>query len=263
MINVEGYYKGVIVDGGLGQSSGGLPQEEWDLKATEVWDDDNAEYLPVDEDHDEITAYLILMSYKDKETKTAQQVKKVLGWDGASYPELAEIERAGVPVSFRVKFGTGDYSENLQVSWVAEPDASPTRSVSKISKEDAAALQARYGGVLAATKDPVKAASAKGKGKTAAKGKGKGKPTGKPTGRPAAPKATAKTETKTDVAVGKCTADDAYNECFALKRDDVSEEALNKLWVAAEAAVNVDANKITEEEYFVIKTDILKEVSKV
>lgn len=252
MINQEGYFKGTIVDGGLGQSSGGLPQEEWDLKATEVWDDENNEYLPVDEDHDEITAYLILMSYKDKETKTAQQVKKVLGWDGASYPELAEIKRADVELSFRVKFGTGDYSENLQVSWVAEPDASPTRAVSKISKEDAAALQARYGGVLAATKAPVKAASAKTGKKTTKK------TSKKATGRPAAPKAPPQAE-----AVGKCTGDDAYNECFALKRDDVSEDDLNKLWVAAEAAVNVDANKITDEEYYVIKTDILKKIGKV
>lgn len=256
LVNTEGYFKGTIVDGGLGQSSGGLPQEEWILKATEVWDEENQEYLPVDADHDEITAYLILMSYKDKETKTAQQVKKVLGWDGASYPELTEIERADVELSFRVKYGTEDYSEQLQVSWVAEPDASPTRAVSKISKKDAAVLQARYASVLALTKVPTKAVSAKGKEKVAARTSTP--PTAKKGKKPVDQPKALKPE-----AIGKCSADDAYNECFALKRDDVSEDDLNKLWVAAEAGINEDANKITEEEYFVIKTDILKVTAKV
>ncbi len=256
MINQEGYYKGTIIDGGLGQSSGGLPQEEWDLKAAEVWDDENEEYLPADAEHDEITAYLILMSYKDKETKTAQQVKKVLGWDGASYVELAEIKRADVPVSFRVKFGTGDYAENLQVSWVAEPDASPTKAVSKISKEDAAALQARYAGALAATAAPVKAASAK-TGKKAAK-----KTSKKSTGRPSAPKTTA----KTDAVVGKCTAQEAYDECFALSGSeggDELEKTLNKVWTEEAAKVNVDETKITDEEWFEIKGRVAKWTSKV
>lgn len=259
LINQIGYYKGTIVDGGLGQSSGGLPQEEWFLKATEVYDEENQEYLPVDEDHDEITAYQILMSYKDKETKSAQQVKKVLGWDGASFVDLAEIERADVPLSWRVKENEYEGNVTLQVSWVAEPDASPTRAVSKISKEDAAALQARYAGVLAATAAPVKAASAKGKGAaTAAKDKGKGKGKGKP---PAKPKPT-KTPPKTE-AVGKCTDQEAYDACYELKRDDIDEEALNKLWMGEIAKVNEDEAKITPEEWFGIKTKLLKVIAKV
>jgi hypothetical protein len=194
------------------------------------------------------------MSYKDKETKTAQQVKKVLGWDGASYVELAGIERADVELSFRVKENEYEGNVTLQVSWVAEPDASPTRAVSKISKEDAAALQARYGGVLAANKAPVKAASAKTSKKTAKK------TSKKPTGRPTALKTTPPATTE---PVGKCTLDDAYNECFALKRDDVTDERLNELWVKELAKVNVDEAKITEEEAFEIKTKLLKVIAKV
>ena len=235
----------------------------------------------MDEDHDEITAYLILMSYKDKETKTAQQVKKVLGWDGASFVDLMEIERADVPLSWRVKFGTGDYAENLQVSWVAEPDASPTRTVTKISKEDAAALQARYASVLAATAAPVKAVSAKSSKK---KGEGAKAPTGDPVSSSPAgavkPKASTKATAKvvdekltkgkgrpvvpkTEAPVGKCSADDAYNACYELKRDDVTEERLNELWQKMVAGVNADETKISEEEWFQIKEKLLKVTAKV
>jgi len=265
LINQVGYFKGYIVDGGLGQSSGGLPQEEWALKAEEVYDGDNQEYVPVDNEHDEITAYLILMSYKDKETKTAQQIKKITGWDGASYVDLCEMDLANVPLSFLVEENTYEGNTTLQVSWVAEPEAPPTRSVSKISKEDAQALQQRYAGILASTKAPTKAASAKSgkpaatepetKTETEPKTTAKGKKTSSKTIRPIAP--------KTTTPVGKCSADDAYNTCHKLKRDDVTVEKLNELWTAAAAEVNKDEAKITEEQWFQIKENLLKAVSKV
>jgi len=255
LINVEGYFKGTIVEGELGQSSGGLPQEEWSLKATEVYDEENQEYIPVDNEHNEITAYLILMSYKDKETKTAQQVKKITGWDGASYVELQEMDLAGIPLSWRVKENTYEGNTTLQVSWVAEPEASPNRSVSKITKEEAQALQQRYAGVLASTKAPVKAKSAKAPAVKPAATKPKAtKPkAGKPPAAPKPPKTTA----------GKCSADDAYNACYSLKRDDVTTEKLNELWSAAVAEVNADEAKITEEQWFEVKETLLKAVSKV
>ncbi len=249
LINTIGYFKGTIVDGGLGQSSGGLPQEVWALKATEIYDEENQEYLPVDNEHDEITAYLILMSYKDKETKTAQQVKKVTGWNGASYPELAEMDLTDVPLSFRVEENTYEGNTTLQVSWVAEPDASPTRTVNKISKEDAQALQARYASVLASTKAPTKAVSAKDKGVSTAT-----KPVTKPVTKPTTPKA---------ATVGKCSGDDAYQACYSLKRDNVTEGVLNELWQTEVAKVNVDEAKITEEQWYEIKETLLKQVSKV
>ena len=263
LINTIGYFKGTIVDGGLGQSSGGLPQEVWALKATEIYDEENQEYLPVDDEHDEITAYLILMSYKDKETKTAQQVKKVTGWNGASYPELAEMDLTDVPLSFRVEENTYEGNITLQVSWVAEPDASPTRTVSKISKEDAQALQARYASVLASTKAPTKAVSAKGKGKPTAT-KPVTKPTTKPVTKPTTKPATKPKPTAPKAAtVGKCSGDDAYQACYSLKRDDVTEDALNKLWQTEVAKVNTDEAKITEEQWYGIKETLLKQVSKV
>lgn len=254
LINTVGYFKGTIVDGGLGQSSGGLPQEVWALKATEVYDEEGQEYLPVDDEHDEIMAYLILMSYKDKMTKSAQQVQKVTGWDGASFVDLAEIDRTDMELSFRVEENTYEGNTTLQVSWVAEPDASPTRTVNKISKEDAAALQARYASAM--TKAPAKAVSAKKTTKKTGKKPAGKKPAGRP--KPPAPKPTVKTE-----PVGKCTDQEAYDACYELKRDDVTEERLNELWQKFVAQVSDDEATITEEQWFEIKTKLLKVTAKV
>ncbi|KKL28288.1 hypothetical protein LCGC14_2376630, partial [marine sediment metagenome] len=126
------------------------------------------------------------------------------------------------------------------------------------SKEDAQALQARYAPVLAAAKVPTKAMSAKGKGKKvgakAPTTKGKGK------GRPVAPETTTP---ETTTPVGKCTLDEAYDACFTLKRDDVTEERLNELWVKFVAQVNADETMITDEQAFEIKEKLLKVTAKV
>ena len=249
LINTTGYFRGYIVDGALGQSTNGFPQEVLSLKATEIYDEENQEYLPVDEEHDEITAYLILISSKDKETKSAQQLKKITGWDGASFVDLHGMDLADIPLSFRVEERTWEGNTSLQVQWVAEPDASPTRTVAKITKEDAQALQARYAGVLAATKAPAKPVSAKGK-----KAKAPAKPKATPP-KPKAPKATK--------PAGKCTDQEAYDACYSLKRDDVTDDALNELWVEAVAEVNEDEAAITPEQWYQIKETVLKQVSKV
>ncbi|KKN07052.1 hypothetical protein LCGC14_1071120, partial [marine sediment metagenome] len=193
-------------------------------------------------------------------------------------PELAEIERADVELSFRVKENEYKGNTTLEVSWIAEPDASPTRTVTKISKEDAQALQARYAPVLAATKVLTKAVSAKGKGKKTeaktptTKGKGKGRPVVPKTTTPktttpetTTPETTTPETTtpETMTPVGKCTLDEAYDACFALKRDDVTEERLNELWVKFVAQVNADETMITDEQAFEIKEKLLKVTAKV
>ena len=255
LINTTGYFRGYIVDGALGQSPGGFPQETLALKATEIYDEENQEYLPVDEEHDEIMAYLILISSKDKETKSAQQLKKITGWDGASFVDLHGMDLADIPLSFRVEERTWEGNTSLQVQWVAEPDASPTRTVAKITKEDAQALQARYAGVLAATKAPTKPVSAKGKSKAKSKTA--------PPQAPAKPKAPKATPPKAAKPAGKCTDQEAYDACYSLKRDDVTDDALNELWIKTVAEVNEDEAKISPEQWYQIKERVLKQVSKV
>jgi hypothetical protein len=259
-INQEGFYKGVIVSGGFSVTGSGLPRSIWMLKASEVYDPEGQEYLPADSEADEITAYLCMFNHDGKENFNNPRIKKITGWDGGDFNDLSEMDLEGVELSFRVEYGTKEYADKLGVNGVDVPDASPTRSVTKLDKAAIDVLQAKYAGGLAKTKAPAKAVSAKWKG-AAAKSKGKGAAT-KPTGRPTAPKPTA----KTDAVVGKCTCQEAYNECFALSGSeggDELEKAMNKVWTEEAAAVNVDEAKITDEEWFEIKGRVVKRTSKV
>ena len=260
LINQEGFYHGVITDGGLSQSTNGFPQEVLALRADEVYDPDTDSYLPWDAENAEITAYLILIDGKDRETKSAQQLKKIIDWDGANYIDLAAMDLVDMPIAFRVEKRTYKGDTNLQVTWVDTIDAPPFRTVQKLDpqadKAVLAALQARYAGVLASTKAAVAPVSAK----TAAKAPTSKKPK---TTRPKTSKKAPKPPKTPKTTVGKCTVDDAYNACYSLKRDDVTDDALNDVWIAEVAKVNEDESKITAEQWFEIKEAVLKQVSKI
>jgi hypothetical protein len=254
LINQSGYYHGVIVDGGLSQSTGGgFPQEVLELRANQVYDPEGQEYLPADPENNEIRAYLVLIDSKDRETLNCKQLKKVIDWDGASLVALSEMDLAETPIAFRVEERTYNGNTSLQVTWIDDLEASPTRTVQKLAKEGVVALQQRYASVLASTKAPAKPVSAKAPAKPKAS---KPKATPKPPKAPAKPKAPASGK-----SVGKCTADEAYNECFQLKRDDVTEDQLNDIWL--DTIGDRDETKMSSEEWFAVKEVVLREVSKV
>jgi hypothetical protein len=273
LINQTGFYHGVITDAGLSQSTGGFPQEVMVLKALKVYDPDSESYLPADPEANEITTYLVLIDSKDRETRNSQQLKKITGWDGASFVTLSEMNMVDMPVAFRVEENTFNENTTLKVTWVDTLDAAPTRTVQKLDAKDVQALQARYAQVLASTKVAAKPVSAKTVNtlvhapiQTLAsvptptlapetpKASDKPKVGRPPKGTPKLPKAT---------VVGKCSADDAYTACYSLKRDDVTDDALNEAWLKAVAAVNEDESKITEEQWFQIKEVVLRQTSKV
>lgn len=257
LINQKNVYRGVITDAGFNQSTNGFPQEVLSLRAAEVYDPETDTWLPADPEANEITWYGVLIDSKDKETKNAQQLKKITGWTGASFVDLSQMNLVDVPIQFRVEPNTYKENTTLQVSWIDTTDASPFRTVQKLDAADVAKLQSRYAGVLAATKSAVKPVSAVSAPKTVAKPKAT-KPPAKP---PTKFKATKPTAPKT--VIGKCTADEAYTACYNLKRDDVTEEGLNDIWMAEVIKVNADESKITDEQWFVIKESVLKQVSKV
>lgn len=256
LINQKGAYRGVITDAGFSQSTGGFPQEVLSLRAAEVYDAESDTWLPADPDANEITWYGVLIDSKDKETKNAQQLKKITGWSGASFVELSQMNLVDVPIQFRVEPNTYKEVTTLQVSWIDTTDAPPFRTVQKLDAADVAALQSRYAGVLASTKSATKAVSAP---KTVTKPVTKPKAI-KPT---AKPKVTKPKPTAPKAVVGKCTADEAYTACYNLKRDDVTDDALNGIWLVEVAKVNADESKITDEQWFVIKESVLGQVSKV
>lgn len=224
------------------------------LHLSEFWDTETSEWVDWADADAEIVAFLPLNFFDFKKTKKQaefsirKKVEEVFGWDGASFKALCVGNYSEITGQIRLVDDTYEKAKfPFKVEWLDTYDATPGRQLRQITGEDLDKLDKIMAGKIQKSAKSVKAVTVKGRGK--------GK---KPAGRPTAPKTGADAE-----AVGKCTADDAYNECFALKRDDVSQDDLNELWEAAEAAVNVDANKITEEEYFVIKTDILKKIGKV
>jgi len=255
LINQKNVYRGVIADAGFSQSTNGFPQEVLSLVAAEVYDPESDTWLPADPEANEITWYGVLIDSKDKETKNAQQLKKITGWTGASFVDLSQMNLVDVPIQFRVEPNTYKEVTTLQVSWIDTTDAPPFRTVMKLDAADVAALQARYASVLAATKSATKPVSAISAPKTVTK--------------PTAPKTTKPKVTKpkapkaTTPIVGKCNADEAYTACYNLKRDDVADDVLNKIWLAEVAKVNADESKITDEQWFVIKESVLGQVSKV
>ena len=263
LINQKNVYRGVIADAGFSQSTNGFPQEVLSLRADEVYDPETDTWLPADPEANEITWYGVLIDSKDKETKNAQQLKKITGWSGASFVDLSQMNLVDVPIQFRVEPNTYKENTTLQVSWIDTTDAPPFRTVQKLDAADVAALQSRYASVLASTKSAAKPVSAVSAPKTVAK------PVTKPVTKPkAAPKVTKPTAPKpTPTApktiVGKCNADEAYTACYNLKRDDVTDDALNGIWLVEVAKVNADESKITDEQWFVIKESVLGQVSKV
>jgi hypothetical protein len=254
LINQENAYRGVIVDAGFSQSTGGFPQEVLSLRADEVYDPETDTWLPADPEANEITWYGVLIDSKDKETKNAQQLKKITGWSGASFVDLSQMNLIDVPIQFRVKPNTYKGNTTLQVEWIDTTDAPPFRTVTKLDAADVVALQSRYASVLASTKSATKPVSAVSAPKTVAKPKATKPKATKP--KPTAPKAP-------KTIVGKCNADEAYTACYNLKRDDVTDDALNGIWLVEVAKVNTDESKITDEQWFVIKESVLGQVSKV
>jgi len=70
LIAQEGYYKGKIIDGGLGVSSGGFPQVVFSLIAEEIYDAESDQYVPADPESNQINYYGVLFDSKDKHTGT-------------------------------------------------------------------------------------------------------------------------------------------------------------------------------------------------
>ena len=281
LLSKEGYYRGVILDGGFGESSGGFPQESLMLQAEQVYDIDSEEWIPVDpEEGTEITWYGVLFGKSEKETLNCKQLKKVTGWDGADFGDLAEMPLAGMTIQFRAEFHTYEEKTSLQVSWIDPEGASPFRSVPKLDQEGVKAIQSRYASVLAATRAPVAPASAPAKAPAKAEDKPKrtrrtkaeieaekaaeteasnealpSPPSTKPAGRPQVPAA----------AVGKCTADEAWEACATSKRSDVTDDQLAQAWTEATKKHSPDGDeaKATDETWFLIREDVLASTSKV
>lgn len=229
------------------------------LHLSEFWDEETSEWVDWADADVELVAYLPLHFFDKKTQEQAEfsvrkKVVEVFGWDGASFKTLCDGDYSETKGQIRLEDDTYEKARSpFKVVWLDGYDATPGRQLRQITGDDLKDLDKIMARHLQKSAKPAKAATVKKTTK---------KTTKKPAGRPKAPKTTATSKTKTE-PVGTCTLDDAYNECYALKRDDVTEEQLNELWQKFVAEVNEDESLITEEQAFEIKTKLLKVTAKV
>ena len=180
-IDRAGTFRGNIVDHGVSASSGGFPQFTARLRATEYYDEEKGEYISWEEYDQTIDGYFVLYT-KDqqgqwKELMNAGQLKKVLGWDGLAFESLAAGQYGDKLVMFRVEEHEYNGKTKLQVQWLDEADASPTRQLPKYDTNKLKALTASMGGALTAATPAPAAAPVSAKPVTPPKAKrGKRKP---------------------------------------------------------------------------------------
>lgn len=288
-MNVDrtGTFRAVVVENGVGETSkNGYPQFIVNARLLELWDEDEKAWHPWEEYQQDVDCYLILfgMVGKKKEfgtTLTYDQVCKVFDWNGNDFQDLA-ADKAGIKFQVRIDDNDPAYADKtpFQVGWVDTYDAEPGRKIKKLDAAELKTLNAKYAMLLkkkGKPAAPVSATAANTAAQTATQAvkakKGKKQteavktkaPTVPPKAPPKAPPGVTKAPPKASgFPEGKCTKQEAWETCCALKNDDCSDGQLGAAWHAAIAATAPDADEkdITPEQWFVIKDAVLDDVGK-
>lgn len=143
LINQAATYRGSVLDRAVNTSSGGFPQFEVALQATQVYDPETKTWIYLEGEHT-ITGFLILYDSKDQPCLVIGQLEKVFGWDGVSFTVLNEIKAPIDGVQFRVEENEYNDKINFQVRWIDEYNAEPGRTVKKLDADALKSLDARY-----------------------------------------------------------------------------------------------------------------------
>lgn len=272
LIGKTGYYKGIITDGALGESSGGFPQLVLALTAEQVFYEETEEWIAADPEANEITGYIILIDSKDRVTRGMEQAKQILEWDGASLLDLMEMEMAGVPIQFRVEENTWDNKTTLKVTWIDPIGASPTRSLRKIDAAGAKALQSKYAAILSKSKSPAAPATAASKKRTTtevtttkkktttkAKSKDKAATAARPQ-MPGRPQQQAEPPME-DAVLGECTTDEAWEACVTMRDPKVDDGKLSEIWLKHVAEISGgDESTMTDQQWYQVRVAVLGEI---
>lgn len=182
LISQVGTFLGYAPIHGVDTTKNGYPQLVLQCEATHFYDEEVEDYIEVD--GQELRAYLVLYGKEGKPIRNCEQVKKVFGWDGASFQALAEMNISETRFLFRVEENTYNENTTLQVSWIDDDEASPTRQISSLNTKDLQTLDTKFGLVKAGKKGATKP---------------------KPTGKPAPPKTSTKKTTAKDKTSTKKT----------------------------------------------------------
>ncbi len=273
-----GTYRGSIVDHGISASTGGFPQWVPKLLAMEKYNFDTEEWEDYSQYEDnEIQAYLVIIGAKG-ENLNCKQTCLITGWDGSDLQVLSEMNLEATGIQFRVEENTYNDKTRLQVAWVDEYDAKPGGTVRKATPDEIKALNAKFKKylkptkVVAATAKPVDA-PATPKKKSTKKGTVVNK-TDTPApvepqvtqSAPAAPSVPAEEAPmpKSAIPEGKCTQAEAYDEAYAAKTDDVTDEKFNEFWFAAIESVTGTKtyDGVEPEQWHHIKNNLMEKTAK-
>lgn len=175
-IDRAGTFRGHMVSQAIGLSKGGHIQLEVDLVATEYYDQESQQWLDWSKyEETQLHGYLYLVSKDNEPYKSAEQLKKALGWSGETFDELDETDYSGTVIQFRVKMEAYNNKMQAKLDWVDHADATPGSSVKKLDKAEIKALDAKFSKALKALSGGAKAKAV-------------------PAGKPSAPKAAAKAD---------------------------------------------------------------------
>ncbi|MBE3045962.1 hypothetical protein IMZ48_26170 [Candidatus Bathyarchaeota archaeon] len=149
-INQSGTYRGLVIDRGLSNSSGGYLQLEVTMQATEKWDEENQVWTPFNFEDSEAQAYLNLVTSKEKENPVnCRQIMRAFGWDGMAFATLNNPDSPLVTqIQWRMSMETYNDVERCKVQGIEAYDAAPGRKVEKLDAAAVRAVDAKYAAIL-------------------------------------------------------------------------------------------------------------------
>lgn len=288
-IDTKGVYRGDIVESALGVTKkSDLPQWIVRLRATERYVDDPTEmehyeltepgWVDWREFNEEIVGYMVLFKDSDEFTRDTallnyDQLQLATGWDGTEFNSLNDDSFVDKNILFRVEENEYEGKVSLQVNWVDDRDAPPTREMKRLDEDKVKDLSSRLkmGGKKAAAKPgkpaarPAKQSGEKpaAKGKTTpvpkAEPKAEAKPPAKKKGPPkkAAPEPEPTPEvTETEEAPFEADTLDPMNQGKAWEhvcdnKGDASDSDVQDAWIKASEEIGGDREEedMTNEDW--------------
>lgn len=271
-IDRPGTYRGHPTEVAVNTTKNGFPQLVIRLAADDLYDGETSEWTPWSEYGQDIIGYFALFGAKGK-CLNFEQVQKALGWDGASFANLDQLEDLEARTcQFRVKWDKYNGTTALKVSWIDAADATPGGAgLRKVDTTVLTALDAQYAGQLvrkkitpkkAPTSKPVLPSAAKPT-LTAEKPVAETTPEtveeSKPADAPPPPRATRGKKTGGGLPTS-CSHEGAWGKVCELKMASVTDDQLSAAWLKAVDTVageDVDVEDVTQDQWATIRDQVL------
>jgi hypothetical protein len=162
-----GTFRCRLVEKGIGKTKEkGYPQLVGKVMMTEIYDEAQKEWFPIEDWNMEANFYSCLYGVKKGDTAPSptlghEQAMKVFDWDGASLAELDKADHEGLEFQVRSSENTYEGARSpFQISWIDVYDADPVYTLRKLDAAEVKDLDKQFSNLGASAKT---AASAKKK----------------------------------------------------------------------------------------------------